>query len=274
MSGGRQAAGVKPWSLGAETLVYTVLSFGALIVPFILPEGVRIGLLVVYDVFFRTKGLTWWGSDWLVDLLSYGISAVIFTSIIRFVVLSEGPSWLPSPRLVANYLATAAVLIVVSVIVDFITGSWLSINLYRAFLMETPYDDLRFLKWHAAYSVTGFFLSAVLIAAIYPALGMTALYARIDLRRLLRWGQKYFWRFLVLALLLMSVCLLLQRAYWWLLRSFVPNLTTDAYYVEHENVRTVVEQMTYVPMDILFDIVPAVTIGLLYRVLRAGSADL
>jgi hypothetical protein len=36
----------------------------------------------------------------------------------------------------------------------------------------------------------------------------------------------------------------------------------------------IVEQLTYTPMDILFNVVPAVAIGLLYRVLRANSVDL
>jgi hypothetical protein len=129
--------------------------------------------------------------------------------------LAESPSWLPSSRLVANYFATAAVLVVVSIVVDFITGSWLSVNFYTAFLMETPYDDRRFMLWNAAYSTAGFFLSAILVALIYPVLGMTASQVRIDLPRILRWVRKFFWRFLYIVLLLMSTCLVLRRAYWW-----------------------------------------------------------
>jgi hypothetical protein len=174
-----------------------------------------IGLYFAYEVLVRARGLAWWASDWLVDLISYGISAVIFTSVIRLVVLAESPSWLPSSRLVANYFATAAVLVVVSIVVDFITGSWLSVNFYTAFLMETPYDDRRFMLWNAAYSTAGFFLSAILVALIYPVLGMAASQVRIDLPRILRWVRKFFWRFLYIVLLLMSTCLVLRRAYWW-----------------------------------------------------------
>jgi hypothetical protein len=58
------------------------------------------------------------------------------------------------------------------------------------------------------------------------------------------------------------------------LNTLAPGLTTDPYYLEHESVRMIVEQLTYTPMDILFNVVPAVAIGLLYRVLRANSVDL
>ena len=71
----------------------------------------------------------------------------------------------------------------------------------------------------------------------------------------------------------MSVCFALRRAYWWTLDFFAPGLTSDLYYLEHENLRSTLVQIVNLPMDFLFDIVPAVAIGLLYRVLKANSVD-
>jgi hypothetical protein len=274
MPGGGQVRVIKSWNLAAETLIYSAACLGTLLVFFAVPEILRAGMYIVHDLTVRTGRIPWWWSDWILNLASYAISAVIFTGIIRHVALAEGPFWIPSLRLVPNYLTTAVLLMVVLSAIDFITGNWLFVKLYHPFLEVSVYDEREVELWAAVYSATGFFLSAILVALSYPALGLTAVHARIDMSRLLRWDQRGFWRFLVLTLLLMSVCLVLRGAYWWTLNSLAPGLTSDIYYVDHENVRSMVLQAISVPMDMLFDIVPPVAIGLLYRVLKANSADL
>jgi hypothetical protein len=274
MPGGGQVRVIKPWNVAAETLLYSCACLGTLLVFFIAPEIVRAGMYLAFNAAERSGKIAWWWPAWTLNLASYAISAVVFTGIIRHVVLAEEPFWIPKLRPATNYLATAALLMVVAGAVDFITSSWLFVKLYRPFMEEGFYDERKVEMWAAAYSVVGFFLSAIFIAASYPALGFTAVHARIDVTMLLHWNRTGFWRFFALTLLLMSLCLVLRRAYWWTLDTLAPGLTSDIYYVDHENVRSMVVQVITVPVDMLFDIVPAVAIGLLYRVLRANSADL
>lgn len=265
---------VRPLDLAANTLVYGVAHIKALFVIVALPEALRIAAYFANDAADQTIEPSQVLPDWVMGLVSYGISAVVITGIIRYVALAEGPYWFPKQRLVRNYLLAAAILVIGWSIVGFATGDYLFGNFANVYLSGPPFDELRYFWFYTAHSWLGFLIAVLFIAAIYPIFGMIAVQQRLDVHRLLRWDGKYYWRFLALSFLLVSLCLVLRRAYWWLLNTLAPGLTTDVYYVEHENVRTLVEQMTEVPMDILFDIVPAVAIGLLFKVLRASSADL
>jgi len=274
MPGGGQVRVIKPWNLAAETLIYCAFGLGTLLVIFAVPEIFRAGMYFAYDVASNAKVNTLQWPGWALGFLSYALSAVIFTGIIRYVALGEGPFWIPRPRLTLNYLATAMLLMVVATIAYSTTPSWLFVKLYQYFVVEIDlYDERSIQLWGTVYSAIGFFISAVLVALTYPALGFTAIHTRINARQLLRWHKNNFWRILILAVLLMSVCFALRRAYWWTLDFFAPGLTSDLYYLEHENLRSMVVQIVNLPMDFLFDIVPAVAIGLLYRVLKANSVD-
>lgn len=265
---------IRPWDLATEALVHSATHIKALLVVATLPELVRVAMFVGYDAILRMAGFAWWvPPSWSLGILSNVISAVVFTGIIRYVACAQGPFWLPDRSLLRHYLLTAAALVTLWIVVAVVANgvfNWV----YLGYFLPNPFDEAQGFWLGKAYDWNYFVISALLIAAFYPSLGMAAVHGEFGLQRLPRWWRKYFLRFLVIAVILMSVCLLLQRVYWWLLNEILSGLTNEVAYMGRETLRSLVMQMFQVPMDILFDIVPAVAIGLLFKALRANSADL
>jgi hypothetical protein len=274
MSGGRaDYVPIRPWDLAANTLLTSLTHGRALLIMVAVPELVRIAIYFANDAVDQRIGQSQVLPNWLIGLATLAISGIVFTNIIRYVALGETSRWLPARSLLRPYLLTAAILIALWTVTAFITDDVFS-KLYPAYYPDEPLDEQKLIWWERVQYWNSFALSALLIAAFYPDLGVTAVEGEFGIYRLLRWWRKYFLRFLLLSAVLMSVCLVVRRAYWWLLDTLVPGLTAEISYIGREALRIFVVQMTEVPMDLLFDIVPAVAIGLLFRVLRANSADL
>lgn len=265
---------VRPWDLAAQTLVHSATQVKALLIIFAVPEIIHSLIYLVRDGSVHARWVPWWLlSNWIMIAIGSFISAIVFTGIIRYLVLAEGPFWLPPFRWIRSYLATAVVLVPVAMIIGYITSPDLLIAFYRAFVAETYYDESGFLETQAIFAIVAFLISAVLMAVIYPVLGLTAVGAPVAMARILRWQRKYFGRFLFLTLLLMSACLIVQRLYAWLF-AFLMMQVTGIGLIVSQSLNMVINQLAFMPLYFLFDIIPAVAIGLLYRTLKANSADL
>ena len=263
---------VKPWSLAVDALIYSADHIRTLLVLFAVPEGIRVAAYFVNEKKNPASESTEYLPTWAMDLMSYAVSAVIITSVIRYVVLGR-PQLLPNRELMRNYLLTAVVLSVAMSIVNFLTNDSRFTEFYVRLFMSEERDEWRLHLWSIAYYTGGFLISSVLVAAAYPSLGMTAVGGQFSPHRALLWNRKYFWRVLALTLFVMSACLALRRAYGAVLGILTPN-ATGVGYAQDPNLNALIIQLTYVPMDFLFDVIPAVAVGLLYRVLKANSADL
>jgi hypothetical protein len=265
---------IRPWDLAADTLVHGAQHIKALLVIFAVPELVRLAAFFANEkarqAYQRSEFLPGWFMD---NVVSCAISAVIVTGVIRHVVLSGKPQWLPDRRLIRNYLLTAVVLMVVAGILAFLANVSPSTSSYfnRYFLED--FDEWRFILWATALYWIGVIITAMLIAATYPGLGMTAVEGQFAAPRMLRWQGRYFWRFLLLTFVLMSACLMVRHFYWRLIHAATGNVSANGL-AENPDLGNFINQLTYVPMDFLFDIAPAIAVGLTYRVLKANSADL
>jgi hypothetical protein len=275
MAGGRaDFVRFRSWDLAVDALFHSVTHIRALLIIAALPEFARVAMFFGHDAVMRRIGHSWWLPEpWLLNILSNALTAIVFTGIIRYVVNGEGPFWLPPRLWLRNYLLTATVLIVMWLAIAFLANGLFNKVYLALFSLET-FDEFWSFWLSKAYEWNSFVLSALIVAAFYPGLGMTSVHGELGLHRLPRWWRKYFLRFLVIAAVLMSICLLLERLYLWLVNLALPALATDASYIGRETLRSLLLQLTQVPMDFLFDIVPAVAIGLVFRVLRANSADL
>lgn len=276
MAGGRtDFVRIRPWDLATETFVHSGARIRALLVVVAIPELVGVAMFVGYDVALRTGGAAWWvPPPWSLSILRDAISAVAFVGIIRYVACAEGPFWLPVRAWLRHYILTATALAALWVVIAFVgNGLFNKVFLGGPFALD-PFDEVQGFWLGKAYDWTYFGVSALLIAAFYPVLAMTAVLGEFRLRRLFRWWRKYFLRLLVLTAVLMSVCLLLRRAYWWLLNSILSGLPDEIDYIGREILLSLVRQIIEMPVNILFSVVPAVAIGLLFKALRANSADL
>jgi len=275
MAGGRaDFVRIRPWDLAVDTLFHTMTHIKALLVIAALPELVRVAMFLGHDAVMRKVGYSsWLPEPWLLNILSNALTAIVFTGIIRHVVSGEGPFWLPPRSWLRNYLLTATVLVVIWLVIAFLANGLFN-KVYLALFPLEAYDEMWGFWLGKVYEWNYFALSALIVAAFYPSLGMTSVHGELGLRRLPRWWRKYFLRILVMAAVLMSVCLLLERLYWWLVNLALPALATDISYIGRETLRSLLLQMTQMPMDLLFDIVPAVAIGMVFKVMRANSADL
>lgn len=275
MAGGRaDFVRIRSWDLAADTFFHSATQIRALLTVAAPPELMRVAMFLGYDAVIRKVGHFWWlPQPWFLNILSNALTAIVFTGIIRYIVCGEGPSWLPLRSWLRYYLLTAVMLVVAWIVIAFLANDLFN-KVYFAFFPLEMHDETQALWLGKAYEWSYFAIAVLIVAAIYPGLGMTSVRGELGLRRLLRWWRKYFLHFLVITTVVMSICLLLQRVYWWLVNMALPEMATNISFIGRETLRSLLLQATQVPMDLLFDIVPAVAIGLLFKVLQANSADL
>lgn len=264
---------IRPWDLAADTLVHGARHIRALLVIFAVPELVRVAAFFANEkarqAYQRAEFLPGWFMD---NVLSCAISAVIVTGVIRHIVLSGKPQWLPDRRLIRNYLLTAVVLMVVAGILVLLAQASPLVFLFLDRYIE-DFDEWRMILWGTVVHWVGVMITTVIVAAAYPSMGMTAVDGTFSAPRILRWQSRYFWRFTLLAFLLLTACLVIRKAYWWLVATMTGNVSPDGF-ADNPDLGNLIYQLTYVPTDFLFDVTPAIAVGLIYRILKANSADL
>jgi hypothetical protein len=257
-------------SLAGHGLVLTTSRFKPLAMAFIVPELVRRLYSWAQAYIAARLELPSVTPGWFDSLIYESLTAIVFVAIIRYIASGERPQLDPRtlpPRTVA---LTAALLIVVWLPLDHMLDRHTLYKMYLDYNSMHLYSPSLAADAHRVWlslGVATFALAAVASALMYPMVGIIAVTNRIDFRSWQRMLNRNLPALLLLSAVLIAALVMAKDIYFAILHYLLPGVVSYApvSLSDFDGRLETLHQLQYVPLNYLFEVLPAVLVGLLMR---------
>ncbi|MCZ6455464.1 MAG: hypothetical protein O6909_14590 [Alphaproteobacteria bacterium] len=258
-------AQIKVWSTSGaiinELFGHSGLWLRAALVPWLL--GV-VAAIALEQVYWRKIGAEP-PPTWLFWVVLAPIPAMIIVPILKYMLL-ELPIRARELDLTRQMWLTSIVLLGIAAIfaaVDRIQDQLLE---YQVTIFE--FDD--FYLAGTAVLVAGWVVKAIVMAGSYGLFGVIVEYGRIDVRAVLELNRGNLFRFFGLALLLGAAFKGFEELYGWSVQilGLWPEGNAYAPILSEATTYSILAFLIWLPVDLLANILPAVSIGVVYKALR------
>ena len=263
-------------SLGLSGLVVLTMlkDIGPLTLAYLVP-GAASGLMQYFDVWLAARfEVSNFMPNWLNRSLTTFFDAIIFVSIIRYLVMGDQPiasfrrlKWIP-------VIATTLIWLVLWSAIDAVAGRQaLYTAYYSTYFADAPISQLPLI--HFILGMWEFLVSILAVAIIYPILGQFAVTDGLDMAAMKSWYRYSLTAILIYVALLTATIELTSQLYWQLLDNILPPNIWDKpmSYSNFDGRTAAFAQALRLPVDYLYTVLPAVAVGLLVGGLQGKKSD-
>lgn len=212
-----------------------------------------------------------WPPHWVQSLAFAPFSAMVLVGILKNILL-QVPANVRTLDLSRQTWLTA--LVVATIAMMFSAVDWLRDRCFELIATMTTYDEANLWAW--VMWAASLIVHAMIMAAFYPLFAVIVEYGRIDLGAAFDISRRHFFRFVGLALLLGAAFQGLVNFY-----GFLPQMLNldDPWFFSRSPLHDAILSLfklflVWSPVDILHDVLPAVTIGVTYKALRERLLEL
>jgi hypothetical protein len=243
---------------------------GPLLVAVALPEALRV---LMYAVMRGLESPAYLIAvpDQFPAAISWLLTAIVFGEVVRYVAEDKPVRVIPQFRPWPTWLIMAGILVVTGMAMNAVSDTRLHLSLYAGStgsVDERDYPQIATIGWAA------FALCVIIRGLVYPLAGSLVLSERISLAWTIRWVVRRSPSLVILSLIILSALEGFSKLWWFAYDALGGSSAGNAmgsFIAEFG--RSLIYQLPEIPVDIVFDVLPAVTIGLIWRNLRGRPAS-
>jgi hypothetical protein len=253
---------IRPLDLAAETVVTTVSEFKSLLMAFVIPELVRSLIFFTESALAAKNNAAQFFPRWLLSISDSILTSITLVLVGRYLILGLKPDLLAKSSPWRPIALVSILMAPFWLVLDFLTGSDLAQLIYISAYKNSEVSEVA--TGALLFTVYSYALHALSISMIYPQFGIVAGTSDYNFSKHRSWNKQHFLRFLCVTILLLASLKMVDVGYWYIWQGNIVDYlpTTDAYFDWR---KAVLLQLRYVPIDLLYVIVPSVAVSLIFN---------